>query len=312
MLIETVDEFLTDECTRYAAAISYYAIFSLPALALLATLLLGRVLDPGELESTVLGFVSGVTSERAADAVRPVLRGVETPGQGGPLSWLLAAGGLVFGATAAFVQVQAALNRAWYVQPIGGGIRTFLWKRLVSFLLLVGLALLLLLGLGASTLLLAAGESLVSRFVEPLGPGLLFALDLLLSLALLSVVFAAVLRLLPDAEVEWRDVALGAIATALVFWIGKIGIAFYLSHASPTRPFGAAGSLALVLLWVYFTANLLLLGAEWTQVWARRMGRGIRPSAGAVLTPRGRERESARPAEAAATPQPSSAEGNQR
>ncbi len=161
---------------------------------------------------------------------------------------------------------------------------------MVSFALLVGLAVLLLTGLGTSTLILSAGRTLAGRLIDPLGEGVLLALDLGVTLGVLTFVFGAVLWLLPDAEIAWRDVVGGALGTAILFWVGKSVIAFYLSNADPTRAFGVAGSLALLLLWVYYTAILLLLGAEWTQVRARRSGRPIRPSEGATLTPRGQQR----------------------
>lgn len=290
VLLETIEEFFTDACPRFAAAISYYAVFSIPALAILATLFLGLFLEPDDLERTVLEMVAVITSEQAAEGVRPVLRRVENPAGTNPVSWLLAGAGLLFGATGAFIQVQAALNRAWYVEPAGGPIvRTFLWKRAVSFLLLGLLGILLLLALGTSALVLGAGEAVAARLIYPLGEGVLFVLELTLSLAVLTLVFATVLRLFPDARVAWRDVLGGAFATAVLFWIGKSAIAYYLARAEPGRTFGVAGSLVLVLLWVYYCANLFLLGAEWTQVRARRSGRRIRPSRGATLTDRGRE-----------------------
>lgn len=290
ILVETIEEFFTDACPRFAAAISYYAVFSIPALAALATLVLGLFLGPDDLERTVLEMVAVVTSEQAAEGVRPVLRRVESPAGVNPLSWLVAGAGLIFGATGAFIQVQAALNRAWDVQPADGAvIRAFLWKRLISFLLLGLLGVLLLLALGASALVLGAGEAIAARLLYPLGAGVLFVLELTLSLAVLTLVFGAVLRLFPDAHVAWRDVLGGAFATAVLFWIGKSAIAFYLARAEPGQTFGVAGSLVLVLLWVYYCANLFLLGAEWTHVRARRAGRRIRPARGATLTERGRE-----------------------
>lgn len=290
VLVETVEEFLADDCMRYAAAISYYAVFSLPALAAVAALFLGLFPGPGELEAIVVEAVGFVISGQAAEAVRPVLRRVESPLAGSPLSWALAGLALLFGTTGAFLQVQAALNRAWYVQPAGGSLRSFLWKRVVSFVLLMGLAVLLLTALGTSTLILSAGRTLADRLIDPLGEGVLLALDLGVTLGVLTFVFGAVLWLLPDAEIAWRDVVGGALGTAILFWVGKSVIAFYLSNADPTRAFGVAGSLALLLLWVYYTSILLLLGAEWTQVRARRSGRPIRPSEGASLTLRGQRR----------------------
>ncbi|MDX1660685.1 MAG: YihY/virulence factor BrkB family protein [Gemmatimonadota bacterium] len=290
IVIEVLDEFLSDDCTRFAAAISYYAVFSVPAILALAALALGLFLGPGELEQTILESVSFVVSEQAAEAVEPVLRRVEDPLSGGPLSWALAGLALVFGATGAFMQVQAALNRAWYVQPAGGTIRSFFVKRVSSFLLLSALAILLLAALGSSAVILSAGREIADRFVDPIGEGAMIALDLAVSLGVLTLLFGAVLWWLPDAEIDWKDVVGGALGTALLFWVGKSAIAFYLSTTTPARAFGVAGSLALFLLWIYYTAILLLLGAEWTQVRARRSGRPIRPSEGAALTPRGRQR----------------------
>ena len=286
----TVDEFMHDECGRSAAAISYYALFSLPALAVVAALSLRRLLGPSATQDLITEAVAGWTSPAVAETVGRLVGGAEVPRIEDPLAYFLGLAGVVFGATGSFLQVQRALNRAWYVRPGAGGVRAFFWKRAVSFPVLLLLFALLIVGFGASAYLLSFGRARLETLWGPLGTWLPVALDLGVSVSLLWLIVAVVFWLLPDAEIAWRDVLLGSFVTAWLVWLGKILVAAWVSGPGPAQAFGPAASLALVLLWIYFTSMFLLLGAEFTQVWARRAGRPIRPSPGAEISPGGRER----------------------
>ena len=192
-------------------------------------------------------------------------------------------GMLLLGATGALQELQTALNRAWRVEPDPhqGGIRRFLVKRLVSLLLLFGISLLLIASLAISLGLKAFGEWLDTNPNDWLTSNALGWLHTGVSLAIITVLFAILLRFLPDAEVSWSDVWFGALATAILFWGGQSLLGLYLTWSKPTSAYGAAGSLALVLLWIYYSAMIFFLGAEFTQVLATARGKYIPPSHGA-------------------------------
>jgi membrane protein len=189
---------------------------------------------------------------------------------------------LALGATTAFAQLQTALNKVWGVKPDPhrNQLRVFLVKRVFSFGVVITVAFLLLVSLAVSTLLGLIGE----RFTRVLGmpPLLLEAAASLVSFAVVALLFAVMFRYLPDARIAWRDVRAGAIGSALLYTAGKTVIGLYLGGTDPGNAYGAAGSLAVVLIWVYYTSMVLLLGAEFTEQWAERYGRGVRPERGAV------------------------------
>ena len=182
---------------------------------------------------------------------------------------------LMFGALGAFIQLQAALNRAWEVKPdpSQGGVKRFIMKRLLSLGMILGVAFLLIASLVVSALLGALSTKVAF-------PERAFAImDLGLSFTVLTVLFAAIYRFLPDAEVAWRDVWAGALVTSALFVLGKFAIGFYLGRSAPGDAFGAASALAIILVWVYYAGLIVLLGAEFTQAWAERRGVQIRPEA---------------------------------
>lgn len=282
VLKETVSEFGRDDCPRLAAAIAYYTIFSLPPLLILLTLLAAAFVEPEEARRAMVSQAGELIGPEGARQIATMLREAERPEGGGLLPTALGLLALAFGATGAFIQLQSALNTAWDVRPKGGGIRGFLLKRLFSFGMIGAIAFLLLVSLVLTAVLAALGERLAATLPGMAGRSVFLALGLLVNVAVISALFATIFKVMPDAEVEWRDVRVGAIVTALLFVAGKFAIGFYLGRSDPGSAFGAAGSLALVLVWVYYSAFILLIGAEFTQVWARRRGEPIRPSPGAV------------------------------
>jgi membrane protein len=196
------------------------------------------------------------------------------PSTGGIIGLWLSVFGVILGATSAFGQLQAALNRAWEVRA-QSGVLGFVIKRLLSLGMVIGIAILVLASLVLNTWVSTAG----SHFGVP--SWAMTAASFLLAFAILYVLFGAIFKYLPDAEVDWDDVKVGAFITALLYVIGKIALGIYLGRAGAASPYGAAGALALILLFIYYSAMLLLLGAEFTQVWATHHGKEIRPSRGA-------------------------------
>ena len=183
--------------------------------------------------------------------------------------------------------LQGALNRVWEVKPdpAQGGIMNFIIKRFLSLGLIVVIGFLLLVSLALSAALAAFGEVLSARM-----PGIsdivLHVVNFALSFVVITGVFAAMFKVLPDAEVTWGDVWVGAIATALLFVLGKYAIGLYLGQSNPGDAYGAAGSLAVILVWVYYASMIVLFGAEFTQQWANKRGAGIQPEDGAVRVER--------------------------
>jgi membrane protein len=277
-------DFFEDQCPRMAAALSYYTVFSLPPLLILMLLLLGLVMSGADVHRLLEGQVGGLLGPAGTDQIREMLQHAQQPDMNRGVAALVGAGALLFGAGGAFIELQNALNRVWEVapDPERGGLRRFLTQRVMSFGMLLTIAFLLLVSLLLSALLSAFGDGLDALLPEPLSGAVLQAINAAVSFAVITLLFALLFRHLPDARVEWRDVWAGAVATALLFTAGKFGLGLYLGRSDPGSAFGAAGALALLLIWIYYSAIIVLLGAEFTQAWARERGAGIRPASGAV------------------------------
>jgi membrane protein len=284
-LKQTLREFQEDQCPRMAAALSYYTVFSLPPLLILLLQIVGLVLDPHDVQGALEKQIGGLVGSEGANEVQTIIAHADKPGAGGgPLATIIGVAALIFGATGAFTELQAALNRAWEVvpDPKQGGFKNFLVKRVFSFGMVLGIAFLLLVSLVLSTALAALGNALTGLAPGGVSEVLLHAVNLAISLGVITVLFAAIFRLLPDATIAWKDVWAGAFTTAVLFVGGKFVIGLYLGNSNPGSAFGAAGSLAILLLWIYYSSMILLFGAEFTQVWAERRGRGFAPEPGAM------------------------------
>lgn len=246
----------------------------------------GVFLDAQDIQGRVVGEMGGALGEEGAEQIRTILEEADRPGSGGPLMTILSVLALLFGATGAFAQLQAALNKAWDVRkdPEKSGIVTLLLKRALSLGMILVIAFLLLVSLVISALLSRAGGWLAGLLPGAVGQVTLRAIDLGLSLVVITALFAAMFKVLPDARIAWRDVWGGALVTAALFVIGKFLLGFYIGTTDPGSAFGAAGSLALILVWIYYSAMIFFFGAELTQVWARRKGREILPDQDAVST----------------------------
>jgi membrane protein len=283
-------DFKDDDCMSAAAALSYYTVFSLPAVLVLLLLVLGAVMDPADVRGGVERQLESLMGPAAGESVRGVLQRAERPG-GGLLPTLLGIGALLLGATGAVMQLQQALNRAWEVKATGGGIRGFFGKRVFSLGLLLAIAFFLLVSLAVSAILSAAGDRIGGLLPAGLSAAVLFVINMVISLAVIGMLFAAMFKVLPDARIAWRDVWVGAAVTAMLFMLGKFLIGLYLGKSNPGEAYGAAGSLAVLLVWIYYSSIIVLFGAEFTQTWAERKGGGIAPEEGAVRAWRDRPGE---------------------
>ncbi|MCC6145793.1 MAG: YihY/virulence factor BrkB family protein [Candidatus Hydrogenedentes bacterium] len=279
-----IREFLADNCFQMAAALAYYTIFSLPALLVIALMVASAVYGEqaarGEIDDQVRAYIG----QEAAAQVQAMIKSARLDTAGFSIASVIGLAALIFGATGAFYQLQQALNRVWAVQPDGsqGGIWNFVQKRALSLSIVAILGLLLVASLVAGTMVSAFGD----RFSGVMGSGVsqvaLTLLNFGLSFLIIALFFGAIYKILPDADLAWRDVIAGALGTAALFILGKYLIGLYLARAGVTSSFGAASSLALLLVWIYYSSLILLLGAEFTQVWSRVYGRPIHPARGAV------------------------------
>jgi membrane protein len=281
MLGGTVFKFFGDGCSAMAAALSFYTFFSLPALLTLLLTIVGRVMDPARVQHAIVGQVGRLIGRAGAEQVEVIIANAHRA-DGVTFATMLSLLALGLGATAAFAQLQTALNKVWGVKPDPrrNQLRVFLVKRVFSLGVVVTVAFLLLVSLALSTALSLASERVTTFLGMP--PVALELLTSVVAFVLVALLFAVMFRYLPDARIAWRDVRAGAIGSALLYTVGKIVIGLYLGGTDPGNAYGAAGSLAVVLIWVYYTSMVLLLGAEFTEQWAERYGRGIRPEKGAV------------------------------
>ena len=270
LLKRTVDEWIDDLAPTYAASVAYYTVFSLSPLLIIAVgvagVFFGEEAARGEIDSQLRDLIG----EAGAQAVQQMMVNAKYS-DAGTLATIAGLAILAFGATAVFVQLQEALNHIWNVQsPKVSGFRNFLRIRFWSFAMVIGTGFLLLVSLVMSALLSAFG-----KYLGHLIPGwslMLQLLDFFVPWALITVLFAISFKVIPDRKIAWRDVWLGAGVTSLLFSIGKFAIGLYLGKSSVASSYGAAASLAIILIWVYYSAQIFFLGAEFTQVYARCHG----------------------------------------
>jgi membrane protein len=278
-------DWMNDHAPRLGAALAFYTIFSLAPLITI-TVSIAALWFSDNASQEIFKEIGAVIGQDNAKSLEGMLVQEGKEGQG----WFaaIASGAvLLFGATGVFVQLQDSLNQIWEVKPKAGqGIMGFVRHRLISFAMVLGIAFLLLV-----SLLLTAGLAAVGRYFSHLvgdsGP-ILQILNTLLSFCVVSLLFALMFKYVPDAEVSWKDVWVGALATALLFTLGKFALGIYLGKSSVASTYSVAGALIVTLLWVYYTAQIVFFGAELTQAYAHHFGRGVTPSAHAELDPAAR------------------------
>lgn len=276
-------DFWNNDFLSMAAALSYSTVFSLPALLILIMMVAGRFAGSETVQEALQTEVGGVIGPSGQEQIATMITHAQRPDIGFGPAALLGIAFLIIGATGALVQLQSSLNRIWEVKPDpkAGGIRSFLMKRVLSFGMILGIAFLLLVSLVISAALSALGDY-IGRLIPGMGIWVLELINNVVSFGVIAVLFAGMFKFLPDAEIGWRDVWVGAGVTTFFFILGKFGIGIYLGQSDPGEPFGAAASLAILLVWIYYASLILLFGAEFTQTWATQRGGGIRPESGAV------------------------------
>jgi membrane protein len=258
------------------AALAYYTIFSIAPLLLIAISVAGLAFGVEAALGEVVGQLQGLMGEPAAHAIQGMLENANRPGAG-LFSTFVGTVLLMVGATTVLAELQQALDRIWRApqRPGRSGVLSLLRARLLSFSLILAIGFLILVSLLFTAATAALSRRLGAVFVE--WQVVTNVVDLVVSLALMTGLFALIYKLLPRAHIAWRDVWLGAAVTAALFTVGKLLIAFYIGTSGVTSMFGAAGAFAVLLMWVYYSAQIFLLGAEFTRVYAHRLGTLARP-----------------------------------
>ncbi len=290
LIKNTFTEWSEDKASRLAAALAYYTIFSIPPLLIIAIAIAGQVFGQEAAENQIIAQFSSLIGTDSAEALQAMIVNAREPGEsiGAAVFGIII---LLFGASGVFGQLQDALNTIWEVAPRPGrGIMGMIKDRFFSFTMVLTISFLLLI-----SLIISAALAVVSEFVSTLLPNLPIVaqlLSLLISLTAVTVVFALIFKAVPDVEIAWKDVWIGAVVTAVLFVLGQFAIGLYLGNSDVTSTYGAAGALVVILIWVFYSAQILFLGAEFTQVYANRHGTRIVPARSAVpVTKEARENE---------------------
>jgi len=274
LLKTTFDDWYEDRAQRMGAALAYYTIFALTPGLVIVMALAGLLLGPGA-ESQIIGQIRELIGEQGAAAIEATIQSARKETLG-PTGTALALIPLVFGLWGVFGELQDSLNTIWGVTPKPGRrVTDVLRERFLSFAMVVGIGFLLLVSLVLSAWL-AAVSAYVGRML-PAPAEALEAVNFVISFFVITGSFGLIFKLLPDVKVAWRDVWLGAAVTSLFFTVGKLLIGLYLGRSAVASAYGAAGSLVVIVVWVYYSAQILLFGAEFTKVWARRRGSGFVP-----------------------------------
>jgi membrane protein len=269
LLKESVTGFIEDEALTRGAAIAFYTVTSFAPLLLIVISIAGIAFGRDAAQNAIIGQLSGLMGPQSADFLQSVVAGAQdkTTGIASGIAGLFT---LALTATGVFGEMQSALNRVWKVEAKSSGLSAMVRARAASAGLVAIMGFLLLVSLAVS-----AGLSAFSAWIDaalPMGKWLVWTLNTFISLALIALLFGAIYKVLPDRSLEWRDVIVGAISSAVLFTIGKFLIGWYLGASSGASTYGAAGALILLLLWVYYSVMIFLFGAEFTRAFANAYG----------------------------------------
>lgn len=284
LLRDTVREWREDGANRLAAALAYYTTFSLAPLLVLIIAIAGLVGGHEAAQTRTMAQVEDLLGTEGREFVQEMIETASRPRTGWTAT-MIGTVTLLVGALGVFGELQNSLNTIWEVKPKPAkgfldGIKRFVIKRLMSFTMVLGIGFLLLASLVISAALSALGEYIGARW--PLADFWLALINFAISFVVITFLFAMIFKFLPEIKIAWKDVWLGAAVTSALFTLGKFLIGLYLGRSEVGNTFGAAGSLAILLIWIYYSAQILFFGAEFTQVYANRYGSKIVPDPGMV------------------------------
>jgi membrane protein len=269
LLRDSVEAFIADDALSRGASISFYTVTSIGPVLFIVVAIAGLAFGEDAARGAIAGQLTGLMGSASADLVQTVVQSASGKSSG-ILASAVGAATLLITASGVFGEMQSALNAIWKVQPQGTTVSRLVRARATSLGLVAALGFLLLVSLVISAIL--SGFSSYINAVLPSGTLILQVLDFIISFTLISVLFAAIYKVLPDVALSWHDVLVGAVITALLFTVGKFLIGLYLGHSAVASSYGAAGALIIVLLWIYYSVQIFLLGAEFTKIYASRRG----------------------------------------
>ena len=282
LLKEAFTEWQEDKASLLAAALAYYTVFSITPLLVIAIAIAGAVFGRDAAEGEIVQQINQLVGQQGAEAIETALKNAHQP-ELGSIASVISIVVLLIGASGVFAQLQEALNTVWNVkQKSNAGIWGFIRKRLLSFGVVLAIGFLLLVSLIFSAILSGIGKLNIG--ILPGMTSLWQLLNFAISFGVITLLFALIYKYLPDVKIRWKDVWIGATITALLFTIGKFLIGLYLGRGSLGSAYGAAGSLIVFLAWVFYSAQILLFGAEFTQVYARKYSKKINPDSHAEFS----------------------------
>ncbi|MEJ8802695.1 YihY/virulence factor BrkB family protein [Pontibacter sp. H249] len=277
----TFKEFIDDNPLDYAAIIGFYTIFSLPAILIITIRIAGAVFGQDAVRGELVNQIGGIVGRGSAGQIQSIIENASVS-ESSMIGTILGVATMIFSATTVFVALQDSLNAMWEVKakPEKGWLKLIV-NRVLSLAMVISMGFLLLVSLSVDVLLGVVYNFLREQFS---GVAIYFITigNILLSILISTVIFAAIYRVLPDAKIKWKNVWIGAFVTSILFVVGKYILSVYFQHDPLADTYGAAGSLVLILVWVYYSAIILLFGAEFTQVYSREHDKGIQPDDTAV------------------------------
>jgi membrane protein len=277
LLKSAASEWSEDKAPRLGAALAYYTIFSIAPMLVIAIGIAGLVFGSAAAQGEVAKALQGTLGSQGAQAIQTMIANANKPSQG-IIATVVGIVILLIGASGVFGQLKDAMNTIWEVPEQKRGIKGAVKNKVTAFGMVLSVGFLLLVSLVVDTVLQALGDRVSASI--PGGGVLLQIVSLVVSFGVVTFLFAILFKEIPDANVKWGDVWVGALFTALLFTIGRFLLGIYLARGAVSSSFGAAGSLVVVLVWIYYSAQIMFFGAEFTQVYANRFGSHIKPASG--------------------------------
>jgi membrane protein len=275
--------FSDDKVTKLGGSLAYYTVFSLGPLLIVIISLCGVFLGRQAVEGKIYGQLAGFVGADTAAQLQQIIKNASLTGKG-TIAGIIGGITLLVGATSVFAEIQDSINMIWGLKPKPKkGWLKMLQNRFLSFSVIISLGFLLLVSLAVTTIIDGFSDSLKAHFPD-VTVVVFYIINIIITLLVTTAIFAVIFKVLPDAHIKWKDVMAGAIATSILFMVGKFGISFYISKSNVGTTYGTAGSLVILLLWVYYSSLILYFGAEFTKAYAVKYGSEIHPTEYAVTT----------------------------
>jgi membrane protein len=278
---QVVVEYIADNVLKYSASLAYYTTLSLAPMLVIIITVSGWLFGKEAMRGEIYGELNGLVGSEAALQIQSTIQNIHL-NSNTPFASIISLVILLIGATSIFGEIQDSLNKIWGLRTTS---RRIWWKlildRLISFSIIISLGFVLLVSLALNAVVAALSKKL-TEYMGGAGETVIIVMDNIISVIITTLMFATIFKVLPDAKIRWKDVFIGAFVTSVLFTIGKLGIGFYLGHSNLTDVFGAAGSVIVIMIWVYYSSATLYLGAVFTKVYATDFGGKIYPNDYAV------------------------------